>query len=153
VVIVRGAKIVKLRAFEVPPPGPGLLTVTLAGPAETMSLAGMEAVSFVALLKVVVRSDPFQRTVALETKLEPLTVSVKAGPPAIAKFGLIPEIVGTGLLTVSVNSLLSLPAPGSASLTRTPNLKDPEEVGLPLNVPLLFKLSPGGKDPDLMVQV
>ena len=54
---------------------------------------------------------------------------------------------------MSVNSLLSLPAPGSASLTRTPNLKDPEEVGLPLNVPLLSKLSPGGKEPDLMLQV
>ena len=59
VVMVRGAEIVKLRVFDVPPPGPGLLTVTLAGPAETMSLAGMEAVNFVALLKVVVRSDPF----------------------------------------------------------------------------------------------
>ena len=86
----------------------GLLTVMLAAPAETMSLAGMEAVSFVALLKVVVRSDPFHRTVAPETKLDPLTVRVKPGSPASAELGLIPEIEGTGLLTVSVSSLLVL---------------------------------------------
>ena len=71
-----GGEIVKPKAFDTPPPGE--LTVMLVVPAETMSLAGMEAVSFVALLKVVVRSDPFHRTVAPETKLEPLTVSVKA---------------------------------------------------------------------------
>jgi hypothetical protein len=86
----------------------GLLTVMLAAPAETMSLAGMEAVSFVALLKVVVRSDPFHRTVAPETKLDPLTVRVKPGSPASAELGLIPEIEGTGLLTVSVSFLVVL---------------------------------------------
>jgi hypothetical protein len=86
----------------------GLLTVMLAAPAETMSLAGMEAVSFVALLKVVVRSDPFHRTVAPETKLDPLTVRVKPGSPASAELGLIPEIDGTGLLTVSVSFLVVL---------------------------------------------
>ena len=91
-----GGEIVKLKAFDKPPPGE--LTVMLAVPAETMSLAGMEAVSFVALLKVVVRSDPFHRTVAPETKLDPLTVRAKPGSPAIAEFGLIPEIAGTGIL-------------------------------------------------------
>ena len=79
-----GGEMVKLKAFDEPPPGVGLLTVMLAVLAETMSLAGMEAVSFVALLKVVVRSDPFHRTVAPETKLEPLTVRAKPGSPASA---------------------------------------------------------------------
>jgi hypothetical protein len=108
----RGGEIVKLKAFDKPPPGEGLLTVMLAVPAETMSLAGMEAVSLVALLKVVVRSDPFHRTVALETKLDPLTVRAKPGSPASAELGLIPEINGTGLLTVSVNVLVLLAAVG-----------------------------------------
>ena len=99
---------VKLKAFDEPPPGVGLLTVMLAVPAEAMSLAGMEAVSFVALLKVVVRSDPFHRTVAPETKLEPLTVRAKPGSPASAELGLMPEIEGTGLLTVRVNFLVAL---------------------------------------------
>ena len=96
----------KLKAFDKPPPGE--LTVMLAVPAETMSPAGMEAVSFVALLKVVVRSDPFHRTVAPETKLEPLTVRAKPGSPASAELGLMPEIEGAGLLTARVNFLVAL---------------------------------------------
>ena len=71
-----------------------MLTVTLAVPAEAMSLAKIEAVSLVALLKVVVRSDPFHATVAPDTKLEPLTVRVKPGLPATAEFGVIPLIAG-----------------------------------------------------------
>src|SRR6476660_2481531 len=99
---------VKLKAFDEPPPSVGLLTVMLAVPVEAMSLAGMEAVSFVALLKVVVRSDPFHRTVAPETKLDPLTVRAKPGSPASAELGLMPEINGTGLLTVRVSVLVLL---------------------------------------------
>jgi hypothetical protein len=44
-----GAMIVKVWALEVPPPGVGLKTVTLAVPAEAMSAARIEAVSWVAL--------------------------------------------------------------------------------------------------------
>ena len=40
-----GAMIVKLWALEVPPPGVGLKTVTLAVPAEAMSEARIEAAS------------------------------------------------------------------------------------------------------------
>jgi hypothetical protein len=36
------------------------------------------------LENVVVRADPFQSTTEPETKFEPFTVSVKAGPPAVA---------------------------------------------------------------------
>ncbi len=42
-----GAIIAKLWALEVPPPGAGLYTVTVAVPAVTMSEAGIAAVSWV----------------------------------------------------------------------------------------------------------
>ncbi len=108
VVMVSGDDILKLRAFDVPPPGAGLLTVTLAVPAVAMSLAEIDAVKLVALFRVVVRSDPFHRTVEPETKLEPLTVRAKSGLPAIAEFGLIPMIAGTGFWTVRVRFLVVL---------------------------------------------
>ncbi len=44
-----GAMIAKDWALEVPPPGAGLYTVTVAVPAVTMSEAGIAAVSWVAL--------------------------------------------------------------------------------------------------------
>ena len=96
VVMVSGPDIVKLWAFDVPPPGAGLLTVMLAVPAVAMSFAKIDAVKLVALFRVVVRSDPFHRTVELETKLEPLTVRANPGLPAMAEFGLIPIIAGAG---------------------------------------------------------
>jgi hypothetical protein len=101
-----GDEIVKLKAFEGPPPGAGLFTVTLAAPADAMSVAKIEAIRFVALLKVVTRSDPFQRTVEPATKLEPLTVRAKVGSPAFAEVGLIPLIDGTGFLTARVSCLV-----------------------------------------------
>ena len=61
--------------------------VTEAVPAAVMSLAGICAVSWVALTKAVVRGAPFQSTTELLTKLLPFTVSVKACPPAAALLG------------------------------------------------------------------
>ena len=52
----------KLTAFEVPPPGPGLKTVTFADPGAAMSLDEITAVSSELPLKVVGRGAPFQRT-------------------------------------------------------------------------------------------
>ena len=80
-----GGVIVKVRALETAPSG--FCTVTEAVPAAAMSVAGICAVSWVALTKVVVRVAPFQRTTELLTKLLPFTVSVKAGPPATALLG------------------------------------------------------------------
>ena len=48
-------------------------------------------------MKLVLRSPPFQRTNEPLTKLDPFTVSVKAGAPATAEVGLRLETVGTGL--------------------------------------------------------
>ena len=85
-------------AFDVPPPGVGLNTVTLAVPAVAMSAAVIAAVNWVPLTYVVGRSEPFQRTTELPMKPVPLTVSVKAGPPGVAEDGLRPVMVGTGVV-------------------------------------------------------
>ena len=71
------AMIVKVRALDTAPPG--FCTVTEALPAAAISAAGIAAVSWVALTKVVVRFAPFQRTTEPLTKLLPFTVSVKVG--------------------------------------------------------------------------
>src|SRR4029453_1931483 len=77
-----GGVIVKVCAVDTPPPGVGVNTVTDAVPAVAMSVAGIAAVSWVALTTVVVRAAPFHRTTELATKFDPVTVSVNAGPPA-----------------------------------------------------------------------
>jgi hypothetical protein len=87
---------VNVAAFDKPPPG--LSTVTLALPGEAISLAGMAALSWVALTKVVVTAAPFHSTTDPFTNPAPFRVSVNAGPPAIAELGLRPfnDIDGTG---------------------------------------------------------
>src|SRR5437870_999000 len=64
-----------------------LITWTVTEPWVAMSAAEMLAVRRVALTNVVGRGEPFQATLELETKLLPSAVSVKAGPPAVAVFG------------------------------------------------------------------
>jgi hypothetical protein len=62
-----------------------------------MSAAVMEAVSWVAETYVVVLLAPFQRTMEPLIKLAPVTVRVKAEPPAVAEVGLTELRVGAGL--------------------------------------------------------
>ena len=103
-----------------PPPGGPFTTVTEAVPAVAMSAAVMEAVSFVLLKNVVVRADPFQFTTELVTKPEPLTVRVKAAPPAVALLGEIEPIAGTGFLMVNGREFdVALPGPGFLTVTDT----------------------------------
>jgi hypothetical protein len=88
---------VKFTAFEVPPPSAALVTVTAAVLAEAMAAAGMVAVNCVVLTNVVVSADPPKLTTEAATKFVPLTVSVKAVPPAAVLPGEIVVIVGVGL--------------------------------------------------------
>ena len=85
---------VKFAAFDVPPPGAGLNTVTAAVPAEEIAAAGMAEINCVALTKVVLRAVPAKLTTDPETKFAPLTVSVKPAPPAAALVGEIVVIAG-----------------------------------------------------------
>jgi hypothetical protein len=88
---------VKFAAFEVPPPGAGLVTVTASVPAEAMVATGMAAVNCVEFTNVVAGADPPKLTVEAATKFVPLTASVKAALPAKAVFGEIVVTVGVGL--------------------------------------------------------
>jgi hypothetical protein len=122
-----GLLIVKVSPLDVPPPGVGFITVTDAVPAVAMSLAGTEAVSFVPRTYFVVSPVPFHCTVELETKFVPVTVRVKAAPPAVALEGKSEVAVGTGLTPVPVrltacglllelSVMVSVPASGPAAV-------------------------------------
>ena len=97
-----GLSMVKVCAFDAPPPGDGFETVTFTVPAVAMSVESIAAVTCAAFTKVVVRGEPPQRTVAPFTKLPPLTVSVKPEPPATALAGESDDAEGRGLSTLKV---------------------------------------------------
>src|SRR5579862_8304292 len=94
----------KLTAAEVPPPGVGFETVTAAAPTVAMSAAEIAACRLVLETKLVVRGLPFHRTVDVDMKFEPVSVSVKAGEPATNAFGEIDARAGTGLLIVNARA-------------------------------------------------
>jgi hypothetical protein len=74
-----GAVMVKVELLDTAPPA---LTVTMADPCAAIKFAATEAVNLVELTKDVGRDAPFQRTVELAMKPEPVTVREKAGPVA-----------------------------------------------------------------------
>jgi hypothetical protein len=115
---VPAGAIVNVTAFDVPPPGAGLDTVTLAVPTLAMSAATMDAVNCVLLTKVVVRLGPFQLTTDVLKKFAPLTLSVNAPPPAAAVTGLKLDIEGTGFFTEK-DCALEVPPPGAGLTTAT----------------------------------
>src|SRR5207253_2979984 len=91
-------EIVNVWAFEVPPPGAGLNTITDTGPAVARAPEEIAAVTCDGDTKVVAQSAPFQRTIDPLMKFVPFTVSVNGGPPAVTDAGFSPVVVGTGLL-------------------------------------------------------
>jgi hypothetical protein len=113
-----GLPIVKVSGLEVPPPGAGVVTVTMALPAVAISAAVMAACKLVLETKVVVRALPFHWIVEEETKLDPVTVSVNAAPPAPAELGFSDVAVGDGLLIVNASGL-EVPPPGAGVVTVT----------------------------------
>ena len=86
VMVGAGPGIAKTSELEVVAP---LATLTCAVPLEAMSEAGIRTVHWVADVQVVgLRGLPFQRmTVVPLTKPAPLTVRVKAAPPAVVERG------------------------------------------------------------------
>jgi hypothetical protein len=78
------ATMVKLNGDDSPPPGAGFATPTNATPGWAMSAAVILAVSCVPLTKLVALALPFHCTEEPLTKLDPVTLSVKLGPPDVA---------------------------------------------------------------------
>jgi hypothetical protein len=69
-------------------------TLTCAVPADAISAAAMAACSCVESMNVVGLSEPFHRTTDVALYPAPLTLSVNAGPPAVALDGDNELIVG-----------------------------------------------------------
>src|SRR5947209_6564676 len=81
-------------ALEAPPPELAVKASTVARPTAARSAAGTCTVKWLLSTKVVGRFCPFHRTTVPAAKLEPLTLSVMVGPPALAVFGVIEAIAG-----------------------------------------------------------
>jgi hypothetical protein len=112
--------IAKFKAFDVPPPGAGLKTVTAAAPVAAISVAEIWAASWLLLIKVVGRSLPFHRTTKLDTKFEPNTVKVKAGPPTVVLVGerlVIVGVVPLGEVVEAVEPHPHTPAPMTTAIS------------------------------------
>jgi hypothetical protein len=93
-----GFPTVKATAFEVPPPGAGLTTLTSNDPVAERSEAGTCAVRLLALTYVVVRKAPFHWICEELVNPVPVTLKVNAVPFCGADVGERDPIVGTGLL-------------------------------------------------------
>ena len=90
-------KIENVNAPEVTPPGLPVVTVIWAEPIFVIRLAATVADSCPLFTKVVGRAVPFQLTVELGAKLEPLTVKVKAPLLSSALCGEMDERTGVRL--------------------------------------------------------
>jgi hypothetical protein len=104
---------VRFTAFEVPPPGLGVTTVTAKVPALASCAAGITAINCVALPKLVVSALPPSFTVDCCAKPVPVTVSVVSGLPALTVEGEMEPRVGAGLTTVTEAEAVRV---GSATL-------------------------------------
>jgi hypothetical protein len=137
-----GGLMVNVWALDVPPPGLGFTTVTDAVPTAATFAAGTIAVSCVEETNVVVRGEPFQLTVEVETKLVPFTVKVNWALPAMVELGLIEVVVGTRLLIVNVNVAVPVPLTLVALMVTA---YVPAVVGVPEIKPVLvFTVKPAG---------
>ena len=106
----------KPNAFDAPPPGEGVTTVTGIVPAFNKSLAGITAVSCVGLTKVVPRLLPFHCTLEEETKFCPLTLMVTPLAPAVPAAGAMDVMKGAGLV-IKTPVAVDRPPPGAGFIT------------------------------------
>src|SRR5277367_2559 len=110
-----GLLMTRVRGFELPPPGGGLMTTICRFPEAFTSSGSRVAVRVVGLLNVVVRLAPLMAIVESETKFEPVTVIWDTLVPASTLEGLSEEMTGTGLLMgliVKFNAGSATPPPG-----------------------------------------
>jgi hypothetical protein len=119
-----GLLTVNVTAFDVPPPGAGLVTVTGTAPGVATSVARTAAVSEVALTNVVTLGAPLKFTTDVETKPVPVTVRVKPAEPAITVVGDTEVAVGRGLGAALILKFIAaeVPPPGVGFVTVTGGL-------------------------------
>jgi hypothetical protein len=89
-------------AFDVPPPGAGLVIVILNAPAVVKSDIKIAAVNCVAETYVVVLAEPAKFTTDVAIKFVPLTVRVNPASPIFFEVGEIEVVVGIGFGAVDV---------------------------------------------------
>jgi hypothetical protein len=106
-----GSATVKAAWEDVPPPGGGLKIAILSTAGAMMSPEVIATFRVELLMNVVVRLDPFHCTTEVGSKFAPVTVRVKAEPPAVAKLGFRLEMAAFGLAMVMLAELES-PPPG-----------------------------------------
>jgi hypothetical protein len=121
VIVGTGLFTVNAELPDVPPPGAGLVTVTLNVPAAAMSAAVMDAVTCVEFTNAVVLAPPLKFTTAPLTNPVPFTVSVNADPPAVALEGASDVMAGGGLVTAKFVDPEE-PPPGAGLVTTTGNV-------------------------------
>jgi hypothetical protein len=110
----------RLSDEDVPPPGAGLKTATRAAPADVISPVPNDTVKVVALTKVVVRVEELNVATELGTNPVPVSVRVKAGPPAVSSDGESDFKTGTGFsFTIAKVSAVDEPPPGRGLKTVT----------------------------------
>jgi hypothetical protein len=112
---------VNVNDVDIPPPGVGVSTETLAWPADARSVAGIWPVSVLPAKYVVGTEAPFHSICEAAMNCVPVTVNVNAGPPAFALDGEIDVKDGTGfggMLTVKVREA-EAPPPGAGFCTVT----------------------------------
>ena len=96
-----GALTVRLAADETPPPGAGFIAFRDKVPLPETSAAVRATLTLVELTKVVGRAFPFNSITVAGSNPVPATVITGELVPVVSIEGVIEEIVGEGLLTIS----------------------------------------------------
>ena len=102
-------------SFEVPPPGVGFVTVTVAVVDLAMSVARISTFNCDPLTNVVTRALPFHFTIEPDTNPVPFTVSVNPVLPGLMTFGTKGSLISGVGFAVSV---AALPFPRSCTAAR-----------------------------------
>jgi hypothetical protein len=116
---VTAMRIVRSVLFEIPPPGLGVTTVTGKVPALVNCVAGITAVNWVELPKVVTSEVPLSCTVDCGVKLVPVTVRIVSGLPASTAVGEIELRLGAGFTTVTAAEAVRVGSTTLAAFTVT----------------------------------